>query len=87
MLILNIQKSNEFRFGKKFYDHVRGRILPTFNFKNKNTQEEIELFLSLSEREEFLASGEWEQIISVAPAIGDPVHLGVKRTDNAFNDA
>jgi len=62
--------------------------MPTFSFKNKTTEEEISVFMSNAEREAFLVENpDWFQTITSAPALGDPVHLGVKRTDEAFNDA
>lgn len=43
--------------------------MPTYDFKNKETGEVIEKILSFSQRDEFLASGEWEHI-----------HLGAAKT-------
>jgi hypothetical protein len=62
--------------------------MPTYTFKHRDSDAEIESFMSFAERDAFLAEHpDWFQIITTAPAIGDPVHLGVKRTDDSFNDA
>ena len=62
--------------------------MPTYTFKHRDSDAEIEAFMSFAERDAFLAEHpDWFQTITTAPAIGDPVHLGVKRTDANFNDA
>ena len=38
--------------------------MPTYVFKNKKTAEIEEMILSLSKREELIAGGEWEQVIT-----------------------
>jgi hypothetical protein len=38
--------------------------MPTYVFKNKKTGEKEEMILSLSKREELLAGGEWDQVIT-----------------------
>lgn len=40
--------------------------MPTYTMRNKETGEEKDFRLSLSEREEFLSNGEWEQIVTAA---------------------
>ncbi|AGR47897.2 hypothetical protein PHIM7_192 [Sinorhizobium phage phiM7] len=62
--------------------------MPTYNFKHRESDAEIETFMSFAERDQFLAEHpDWYQIITTAPSIGDPVHLGVRRTPESFNDA
>lgn len=62
--------------------------MPNYTFRNKKTNEEFILTLSLKEREDYLEKNpNIEQIINTPPAIGDPVRLGVtKVTNSAFND-
>lgn len=43
--------------------------MPSYTMINKNTGEEKEMILSLSEREELLATGEWDQKLSTAKFI------------------
>ena len=38
--------------------------MPTYNMRNKSTNEVQTMILTLSEREEMLASGEWTQELS-----------------------
>lgn len=60
--------------------------MPNYNFRHKKTGEIETKFMTNSEREEYLKSGEYEQVFETPPLIGDPVHLGVIRHDNGFND-
>lgn len=61
--------------------------MPTYSFQNRETGEEFETIMSFAERESFLLENpDWFQTINQAPAIGDPVQLGVKRTPESFND-
>jgi hypothetical protein len=38
--------------------------MPTYTFRNKKTGEVEEMFISMTDREEILRTGEWEQIIT-----------------------
>lgn len=61
--------------------------MPTYKFLNKNTGETFEEFMSISKREDYLKDNpHLEQLISGAPAIGDPVRLGVTRPDSGFKE-
>jgi len=61
--------------------------MPIYNFQNKDTDEIIEVVMSINERGEFLETyPEWKQVTLTAPALGDPVRLGVKHHDGEFND-
>lgn len=60
--------------------------MPTFSFKNKDTGEEFEDFMSNSAKEEFLAANPHIiQTITYAPAIADPIQIGVTKTPDSFN--
>lgn len=62
--------------------------MPTYNFKHRETGAEVETLMTFAEREEFLEKNpDWYQIIVSAPAVGDPVRLGVTKTPESFNDA
>lgn len=60
--------------------------MPTYTFRNKETEEEFTTILSMSEREKFLEEN--PHYIQVPPvvAFGDSVRLGVRRIDDNFND-
>ena len=45
--------------------------MPTYIMKNKVTGEVQEMILSLSERQELLDNGEWEQMLSTPNFVGD----------------
>lgn len=45
--------------------------MPTYTMINNNTGEEKEMFLSLAEREEMLATGEWKQKLTTPGFVGD----------------
>ena len=60
--------------------------MPTYTFKNTITDETFESFMTMSERETFLADNPHISQSLSAPAIGDSVRLGVKKIDRSFND-
>jgi hypothetical protein len=61
--------------------------MPTFGFRNKETGETTEQFMSFTERDEFLAANpHMETCIVGAPAIGDSVRMGRQKTDQNFRD-
>ena len=45
--------------------------MPTYSMRNKVTGDVKEMFLSLSERQEMLDNGEWEQLLSTPNFVGD----------------
>jgi len=63
--------------------------MPTYSFKNKDTEEVYDLFLkSYSAKEKYLKDNpNVESIITMAPQIGyDTVALGATKNDSGFND-
>lgn len=61
--------------------------MPTYTFKDKNTGEVIEKFMSISAREQFLVENpHLETMISGAPMLVDPVRIGIKKTDSGFRE-
>lgn len=60
--------------------------MPTYTFRNEETQEEFTTIMSLSEREEFLANNPHIKQCLATPAFGDSVRLGVRKIDRGFND-
>lgn len=61
--------------------------MPTYLFKDLNTGEEQELFMSITERDEYLANNPHiTQLVHGAPSLGDPIRLGLKKPDDGFRD-
>jgi hypothetical protein len=61
--------------------------MPTYSFQNIKSGEIVEKILRISEREEWLqANPEYQQVHLKAPAMGDPVRLGITRMDNGFRE-
>jgi hypothetical protein len=59
--------------------------MPTYKFRDKNTGEEFEKFMSISSREDYLQQNpHLEQAIAGVPMIGDPVNMGVTKRDSGF---
>ena len=61
--------------------------MPTYNFRDTNTKEEFQKFMSISAREQFLKENPHiETMISGAPMLVDPVRAGVRKTDSGFKE-
>jgi hypothetical protein len=61
--------------------------MPIYSFKNKETSEEFDIILKMSEREPFLAENpHLEQIITSAPQMVDAARLGRMKPDQGFRD-
>ncbi len=61
--------------------------MPTYSFKNIETNEEFERILSMSERETYLEENPHvKQTIKRAPSLGDSVRLGVRKPDQGFRE-
>lgn len=61
--------------------------MPTYDFRNKDTGEVFERVMKIAEKEQFLKDNpNIEGYIGSAPALGDSVRLGIKKTDNGFKD-
>jgi hypothetical protein len=59
--------------------------MPIYSFKNKETEEVTDKFMSISAMEQFLVDNPHMEIhYSQAPAIGDAVKLGLKKTPESF---
>ena len=61
--------------------------MPSYTFKNLNTDEEFTTIMSMNEREEYVKGNpHMQQVIHSAPALGDSIRLGLKKPDNGFRD-
>jgi hypothetical protein len=58
--------------------------MPTYNFIDTKTNEEIEIFMPWSQREEFLKINPWMEPIITAPAIVSGVSS--KKAPSGFNE-
>ena len=58
--------------------------MPTYNFIDTKTNEEIEIFMPWAEREEFLKINPWMEPIITAPAIVSGVSS--KKAPSGFNE-
>lgn len=61
--------------------------MPTYNFRNKETGEEIEIQMRISERDEYVKNNpHMQQYLTKAPGLGDSVRLGLHKPDNGFKE-
>lgn len=61
--------------------------MPTYTFRNKETQEIHDKVLKYDEKEQYLKSNnQLEQIFTTVASIGDSVRLGLKTTDSGFKE-
>ena len=61
--------------------------MPTYSFRDKNTQETFDKIMSYAQKVEFLEENpHLESIITSAPGLGDPVRLGLRKPDQGFRD-
>lgn len=61
--------------------------MPSYTFVNTETNEEVNLIMSIAEWEQYkIDNPQMQQILKSAPAIGDSVRLGLRHHDNGFND-
>lgn len=60
--------------------------MPLYEFRNKETDERFEKFMSISSREDYLKENpNIEPVIGLPPLI-DPVRLGVHKADQGFKE-
>jgi len=60
--------------------------MPTYIFRNKETDEITEKIMSWNARQEYLEQNPHLENVMGAPALGDAVRLGVVRPDSGFNE-
>jgi len=61
--------------------------MPTYSFLNKETDEEFDIILSMSELDQYKSDNpHLEQLIKSAPVLADPTRLGLRKPDNGFRD-
>lgn len=57
-----------------------------YEFKDTNTDEVFEKFMSIAAREEYLKENPHIIPVIGAPAFADPVSIGVRKPDNGFKE-
>ncbi len=61
--------------------------MPSYTFKNTETNEVTNVIMSMAEREIFLLENpHMQQQICSAPSIGDSIRLGLRKPDSGFRD-
>jgi hypothetical protein len=60
--------------------------MPTYTFRNKDTEEIYDKIMSWNSREEYLKENPNLETIIGAPAMGDVVRLGIRKPDQGFNE-
>lgn len=63
-----------------------GDTMPTYTFRNEETEEEFTTIMSMSDREKFLKDNPNIKQCLATPAFADSVRMGVRKIDNGFND-
>jgi len=64
-----------------------GDLMPTYTFEDINTGERQEVFMKISELDDFRAQNpHLKTLILGAPALGDAHRLGLKKPDDGFRD-
>ena len=60
--------------------------MPIYQYKNEETGEVSDHFMSISTMEQFEKDNPHMKKVIHAPALGDAMRLGVRKTDDSFND-
>lgn len=60
--------------------------MPLYDFRNKDTGEVFEKFMSISAKEDYLKDNPNIESMLGMNALIDPVRLGVRRADNGFKE-
>jgi hypothetical protein len=61
--------------------------MPKYTFEDINTGERFEQTMKIAELDEFRSNNpHLKTVITGAPAIGDPIRLGVRKPDDNFKD-
>jgi len=69
-----------------FYLNYWSYLMPIYTFENTETGEQIDKIMKMDAREDYLsANPHMKQIITKAPALGDPHRMGVIKTPDSFN--
>ena len=60
--------------------------MPTYTFRDKNTDEIFDKIMSWDARQKYLEENPNLEVVMGAPAMGDSVRLGIRRNDDGFRE-
>lgn len=60
--------------------------MPTYTFRDNTNGEVFDKLMKWSDREIFLKENPNIEPLVGAPSLGDPVRLGIRKTDGGFNE-
>lgn len=60
--------------------------MPTYTFINKETNESETRYMTIHDRDEYLEQNPHIKQAITAPALADPVRIGVSKTPDGFNE-
>ena len=60
--------------------------MPTYTFRDKNTDEIFDKIMSWDARQKYLEENPNLEVVMGAPAMGDSVRLGIRRNDDGFKE-
>jgi hypothetical protein len=60
--------------------------MPTYVFRDTNTNEQFEKVMKISELDSFRAENPHLETVIQAPAVCDPVRVGARKTDTGFKE-
>lgn len=60
--------------------------MPTYTFKNIETGETFDKLMTWDDRQIFLEQNPTLEVIIGAPAMGDSVRLGIRKSDDGFRE-
>lgn len=67
--------------------NMEGSVLPSYTFKNNETNETYDTVMTIADRESFLLDNPHiTQLVGRPPSIGDSVRLGLRKPDDGFRD-
>lgn len=60
--------------------------MPTYTFRNNDTGEIFDKIMTWDNRQIYLEQNPSLEVIIGAPAMGDPVRLGIRKNDDGFRE-
>lgn len=60
--------------------------MPTYTFENTETGEVYDATMSMAEYDEYIKQPNIKRVYSKAPALGDPMRMGITKPPEAFRD-
>ena len=60
--------------------------MPTYTFRDKNTDEIFDKIMSWDARQKYLEENTNLEVVMGAPVMGDSVRLGIRKNDDGFRE-